>query len=113
MLVGLEIWTYKDYIDVHVDSEKSLDNFLMWRQTDLLPRTKHDTAQFVTWGSVSDIWADVKHSDAAGLTWCLTFSLNSGKDFDGDTVGLANKFAMCTENSGGVNQVWIMTLKLH
>lgn len=28
-----------------------------------------------------------------------------GKDFDGDTVGLANKFAMCTENSGGVNQV--------
>lgn len=31
--------------------------------------------------------------------------LGSGKDFDGDTVGLANKFAMCTENSGGVNQV--------
>ncbi|CAG5903276.1 unnamed protein product, partial [Menidia menidia] len=28
----------------------------------------------------------------------------SGKDFEGDTVGLANKFAMCTANSGGVNQ---------
>ncbi|XP_044035942.1 disintegrin and metalloproteinase domain-containing protein 8 isoform X2 [Siniperca chuatsi] len=75
MLVGLEIWNYRDYIDVDINSETALDNFLLWRQTDLLRRTKHDNAQFVT-----------------------------GKDFDGDTVGLANKFAMCTENSGGVNQ---------
>nr|XP_046232317.1 zinc metalloproteinase-disintegrin-like BjussuMP-1 [Scatophagus argus] len=75
VLVGLEIWTHKDYIDVDVNSETALDNFLLWRQADLLQRVKHDTAQFVT-----------------------------GKDFDGDTVGLANKFAMCTENSGGVNQ---------
>ncbi|KAM8729894.1 zinc metalloproteinase-disintegrin-like atrase-A [Acanthopagrus schlegelii] len=75
MLVGLEIWTNKDYIYVDLNSEKTLDNFLVWRQADLLKRTKHDTAQFVT-----------------------------GKDFEGDTVGLANKFAMCTGNSGGVNQ---------
>uniref|UniRef100_A0A667ZZM0 ADAM metallopeptidase domain 8b n=1 Tax=Myripristis murdjan TaxID=586833 RepID=A0A667ZZM0_9TELE len=75
MLVGLEIWTYKDYIDVDLDSETTLDNFLLWRQADLLKRTKHDNAQFVT-----------------------------GIDFDGDTVGLANKFAMCTGNSGGINQ---------
>ncbi|CAJ1079993.1 snake venom metalloproteinase-disintegrin-like mocarhagin isoform X1 [Xyrichtys novacula] len=75
MLVGLEIWTYTDHIDVSLNSEKALDNFLSWRQSDLLQRTKHDNAQFVT-----------------------------GKDFEGDTVGLANKFAMCTENSGGVNQ---------
>ncbi|XP_029312864.1 zinc metalloproteinase-disintegrin-like atrase-A [Cottoperca gobio] len=75
MLVGLEIWTYRDYIAVDINSETTLDNFLLWRQADLLQRTKHDNAQFVT-----------------------------GKDFDGDTVGLANKFAMCTENSGGVNQ---------
>ncbi|XP_067433350.1 zinc metalloproteinase-disintegrin-like MTP4 isoform X1 [Thunnus thynnus] len=75
MLVGLEIWSYRDYIDVDINSETALDNFLIWRQADLLQRTKHDNAQFVT-----------------------------GKDFFGDTVGLANKFAMCTENSGGVNQ---------
>ncbi|XP_038590920.1 zinc metalloproteinase-disintegrin-like atrase-A [Micropterus salmoides] len=75
MLVGLEIWTNRDYIDVDINSETALDNFLMWRQVDLLQRAKHDNAQFVT-----------------------------GKDFVGDTVGLANKFAMCTENSGGVNQ---------
>ncbi|GAA6214640.1 zinc metalloproteinase-disintegrin-like 2d [Lates japonicus] len=75
MLVGLEIWTDRDYIYVDLDSEKTLDNFLVWRQADLLKRKKHDNAQFVT-----------------------------GKDFDTDTVGLANKFAMCTENSGGVNQ---------
>ncbi|XP_076008288.1 zinc metalloproteinase-disintegrin-like atrase-A [Genypterus blacodes] len=75
MLVGLEIWDYKDYIDVDLNSEKTLDNFLLWRQTELLARVKHDNAQFVT-----------------------------GIDFDGDTVGLANKFAICTKNSSGVNQ---------
>ncbi|CAK6976651.1 zinc metalloproteinase-disintegrin-like atrase-A [Scomber scombrus] len=75
MLVGLEIWSNKDYIDVDINSETTLDNFLVWRQADLLQRKNHDNAQFVT-----------------------------GKDFFGDTVGLANKFAMCTENSGGVNQ---------
>uniref|UniRef100_A0A3B4U0B1 Zinc metalloproteinase-disintegrin-like MTP8 n=1 Tax=Seriola dumerili TaxID=41447 RepID=A0A3B4U0B1_SERDU len=75
MLVGLEIWTYRDYINVDINSEMTLDNFLIWRQADLLKRIKHDNAQFVT-----------------------------GKDFDKDTVGLANKFAICTENSGGVNQ---------
>ncbi|XP_024909606.1 zinc metalloproteinase-disintegrin-like batroxstatin-1 isoform X2 [Cynoglossus semilaevis] len=75
MLVGLEIWTQRDFIDVDINSETTLDNFLMWRQTELLQRTKHDNAQFVT-----------------------------GKKFDKDTVGLANKFAMCAENSGGVNQ---------
>ncbi|KAM6896866.1 zinc metalloproteinase-disintegrin-like 2d [Xenentodon cancila] len=75
MLVGLEIWSFKDYIDVDLNPETTLDNFLVWRQAELLKRANHDNAQFVT-----------------------------GKDFDGDTVGLANKFAMCTENSGGVNQ---------
>ncbi|XP_068438928.1 disintegrin and metalloproteinase domain-containing protein 8-like isoform X2 [Clinocottus analis] len=75
VLVGLELWTDRDRIDVDVHSETTLDNFLLWRQADLLRRTDHDNAQFVT-----------------------------GKDFHGDTVGLANKFAMCTENSGGVNQ---------
>ncbi|CAN9508681.1 unnamed protein product [Ophioblennius macclurei] len=75
ILVGLEIWTQEDFIEVDLDSETTLDNFLSWRQNDLLKRIKHDNAQFVT-----------------------------GRDFDGDTVGLANKFAMCTGNSGGVNQ---------
>jgi len=53
------------------------------------------------------IWADVERCDPACLTSCFVF--NSGKDFEGDTVGLANKFAMCTGNSGGVNQVGVMT----
>uniref|UniRef100_A0A3P8QWM7 ADAM metallopeptidase domain 8b n=1 Tax=Astatotilapia calliptera TaxID=8154 RepID=A0A3P8QWM7_ASTCA len=60
LLVGLEIWSNKDLIDVSHSSEATLDKFLAWR---------------------------------------LTFV-----DFDGETVGLANKFAMCTGNSGGVNQ---------
>lgn len=33
---------------------------------------------------------------------------SSGIDFLGDTVGLANKFAMCAESSAGVNQVFII-----
>lgn len=48
LLVGLEMWTHKDLIDIDVDPEKTLDNFLLWRRTNLLKRSKHDTAQFVT-----------------------------------------------------------------
>ncbi|XP_029485155.1 zinc metalloproteinase-disintegrin-like 4a isoform X3 [Oncorhynchus nerka] len=75
MLVGLEIWTTRDHIDVTISPENTLNGFLQWRQDDLLKRAKHDNAQFVT-----------------------------GKDFLGDTVGLANKLAMCTGSSGAVNQ---------
>ncbi|KAJ3607948.1 hypothetical protein NHX12_024999 [Muraenolepis orangiensis] len=69
------MWNYRNHIVMDPNSETTLDRFLLWRQTDLLSRTPHDNAQFVT-----------------------------GMDFEGDTVGLANKFAMCTGNSGGVNQ---------
>lgn len=48
VLVGLEIWTYKDHFDVDDKSETTLDRFLLWRQRDLLQRVKHDNAQFVT-----------------------------------------------------------------
>uniref|UniRef100_A0A4W5PW63 ADAM metallopeptidase domain 8b n=1 Tax=Hucho hucho TaxID=62062 RepID=A0A4W5PW63_9TELE len=75
MLVGLEIWTTRDHIDVMLSPEDTLNRFLQWRQDDLLKRAKHDNAQFVT-----------------------------GKDFLGDTVGLANKLAMCAASSGAVNQ---------
>nr|XP_015817954.2 zinc metalloproteinase-disintegrin-like protein H4 subunit A [Nothobranchius furzeri] len=75
VLVGLDIWSYKDYIHVDEKPETTLDNFLLWRKAELLPRMKHDNAQFVT-----------------------------GKKFANGTVGLANKFAMCTENSAGVSQ---------
>ncbi|KAM6951531.1 disintegrin and metalloproteinase domain-containing protein 8-like [Aplochiton taeniatus] len=75
ILVGLEIWTVKDHINVDLNSETTLDRFLLWRKSDLLNRSTHDNTQFVT-----------------------------GIDFFDDTVGLANKFAMCTTSSGAVNQ---------
>uniref|UniRef100_A0A3B5KWJ0 Uncharacterized protein n=1 Tax=Xiphophorus couchianus TaxID=32473 RepID=A0A3B5KWJ0_9TELE len=75
MLVGLEIWPYKDLVVVDGNPDTTLENLMVWRQADLLKRAKHDNVQLVT-----------------------------GKDFSDDTVGLANKFAMCTVNSGGVNQ---------
>ncbi|KAM9364096.1 disintegrin and metalloproteinase domain-containing protein 8a [Pholidichthys leucotaenia] len=75
MLVGLDIWTYKDQIEVSSNPELTLARFLDWRQRNLLPKTKHDNAQFIT-----------------------------GVDFEGSTVGLANTNAMCTANSGAVNE---------
>uniref|UniRef100_G3NUD7 ADAM metallopeptidase domain 8a n=1 Tax=Gasterosteus aculeatus aculeatus TaxID=481459 RepID=G3NUD7_GASAC len=75
MMVGLDIWSYKDQIEVSADPELTLSRFLEWRQRSLLQRTKHDNAQFIT-----------------------------GVDFIGSTVGLANTNAMCTSNSGAVNE---------
>lgn len=75
MLVGVEIWSYKDQIEVSTNPEVTLGRFLDWRQRSLLPWNKHDNAQFIT-----------------------------GVDFDGSTVGLANTNAMCTANSGAVNE---------
>ncbi|KAI1894280.1 hypothetical protein AGOR_G00114190 [Albula goreensis] len=75
MLVGLEVWTYQDKMDVSLDPDKTLTRFLQWRQESLLKRKKHDNAQLVT-----------------------------GVDFEGTTVGLATKFAMCTGGSGAVNE---------
>ncbi|KAG7236339.1 hypothetical protein INR49_001036 [Caranx melampygus] len=75
MLVGLDIWSYTDKIEVSTNPELTLSRFLTWRQQSLLTRIKHDNAQFIT-----------------------------GVDFDGSTVGLANTNAMCTSNSGAVNE---------
>ncbi|NXS63911.1 ADAM8 protein, partial [Brachypteracias leptosomus] len=74
-LIGLEVWTHKDKIVVSPNPEVTLDNFLRWREAELLQRKPHDNAQLIT-----------------------------GIDFHGTTVGLAKKLAMCTRDSGGVNQ---------
>ncbi|XP_053291901.1 disintegrin and metalloproteinase domain-containing protein 8a [Pleuronectes platessa] len=75
MLVGVDLWSYKDQMEVSTNPELTLGRFLEWRQRSLLPRTTHDNAQFIT-----------------------------GVDFDGSTVGLANTNAMCTSKSGAVNE---------
>ncbi|KAM9476559.1 disintegrin and metalloproteinase domain-containing protein 8a [Clarias gariepinus] len=75
MLVGLEVWKNQDQIDVSEVPDHTLDRFLKWRQTHLLPRKKHDNAQFVT-----------------------------AVDFQGSTVGLAPLRSMCYPSSGAVNQ---------
>ncbi|KAI5107940.1 disintegrin and metalloproteinase domain-containing protein 8 precursor [Silurus meridionalis] len=75
MLVGLEVWNNRDQFDVSRVSDQTLDRFLNWRQTELLPRKKHDNAQFVT-----------------------------GVNFEGSTVGLAPLNSMCFPLSGAVNE---------
>ncbi|XP_071896359.1 disintegrin and metalloproteinase domain-containing protein 8 isoform X13 [Anas platyrhynchos] len=74
-LIGLEVWSNRDKITVSRNAEVTLENFLRWRETELLKRKQHDNAQLIT-----------------------------GVDFYDTTVGLAKKLAMCTRDSGGVNQ---------
>uniref|UniRef100_UPI00398F0AF1 zinc metalloproteinase-disintegrin-like NaMP isoform X2 n=1 Tax=Pristiophorus japonicus TaxID=55135 RepID=UPI00398F0AF1 len=74
-LVGVEIWSSGDKIFVDKDSGKTLSSMLKWRRSHLLPRKKHDNIQFITY-----------------------------VDFTGDTIGLAQVSAMCTGNSGAINQ---------
>ncbi|XP_023679994.1 disintegrin and metalloproteinase domain-containing protein 8a isoform X2 [Paramormyrops kingsleyae] len=75
MLVGLEVWSYRDNIDVKSDPHETLKNFLSWRKENLIKKKKHDNAQFIT-----------------------------GVEFVGPTVGLAVKSTMCTLDSGAVNE---------
>ncbi|XP_027033564.1 zinc metalloproteinase/disintegrin [Tachysurus fulvidraco] len=75
LLVGLEVWNVEDQFLVSVNDNETLTRFIQWRQKRLSNIVKHDNAQLVT-----------------------------GVDFLDKTVGLANKFAMCTKASGGINQ---------
>ncbi|XP_021083713.1 disintegrin and metalloproteinase domain-containing protein 8 isoform X2 [Mesocricetus auratus] len=74
VLVGLEIWNQdKFYISRYANV--TLDNFLNWREQNLLGRHPHDNVQLIT-----------------------------GLDFIGTTVGLAKVSALCSRQSGAVNQ---------
>ncbi|XP_077388476.1 disintegrin and metalloproteinase domain-containing protein 19 isoform X1 [Festucalex cinctus] len=73
-LIGLEVWTSRDMINVSDNPHSTLAAFLSWRRKQL--HTLHnDNAQLIT-----------------------------GKSFQGTTIGLAPLKAMCSEyQSGGVN----------
>ncbi|XP_029435339.1 disintegrin and metalloproteinase domain-containing protein 15 isoform X2 [Rhinatrema bivittatum] len=74
-LVAVEIWSEKDQIAIDQNPSDTLNRFLAWRRTELLPRIRHDNAQLVT-----------------------------GGQFKGSTVGMASQSSMCSpERSGGVN----------
>ncbi|XP_036199125.1 disintegrin and metalloproteinase domain-containing protein 15 isoform X4 [Myotis myotis] len=74
-LVGLEAWTHQDLIEISQDPGVTLDNFLRWRRTNLLPRLPHDSAQLVT-----------------------------ATSFSGPMVGMAIQNSICSPDySGGVN----------
>ncbi|KAJ1080712.1 hypothetical protein NDU88_000906 [Pleurodeles waltl] len=74
-LVGLEVWNQGDQIPVDRNPKETLNRFLAWRQTTLLPRMHHDNAQLLT-----------------------------GVAFESSSVGMASQASMCTpERSGAVN----------
>ncbi|NP_001414053.1 ADAM metallopeptidase domain 8 precursor [Rattus norvegicus] len=74
VLVGLEIWN-KDKFYISRYANVTLENFLSWREQNLLGRHPHDNVQLIT-----------------------------GVDFIGTTVGLAKVSALCSRHSGAVNQ---------
>uniref|UniRef100_A0A098M146 Metalloproteinase (Type III) 1 n=1 Tax=Hypsiglena sp. JMG-2014 TaxID=1550645 RepID=A0A098M146_9SAUR len=47
-LIGLEIWSKEDEINVQSDPRVTLDLFGAWRRKDLLPRIRNDNAQLLT-----------------------------------------------------------------
>ncbi|XP_013929562.1 PREDICTED: zinc metalloproteinase-disintegrin-like VLAIP-B [Thamnophis sirtalis] len=65
-LIGIEIWSNEDQIDVQPAASVTLDSFARWRETDLLPRKRNDNAQLLT-----------------------------GINFDGQTIGLAYLGTIC------------------
>uniref|UniRef100_A0A3B4ASB6 ADAM metallopeptidase domain 28 n=1 Tax=Periophthalmus magnuspinnatus TaxID=409849 RepID=A0A3B4ASB6_9GOBI len=81
-LVGLEIWTDADKITLSSNTEQNLDNFMNWRNKNLINK-KHDCAHLI-----------------------------SGIDFAGDTIGLAFVGALCTGFSVGVVQDYTDTSAL-
>ncbi|XP_043912667.1 disintegrin and metalloproteinase domain-containing protein 8-like isoform X2 [Protopterus annectens] len=74
-LVGMEVWTSGDLIYVSTVPNITLKNFLTWRKENLKKKKPHDNAQLIT-----------------------------AVNFEGSTVGLATKFAMCEGDSGAVNE---------
>ncbi|KAG7241821.1 hypothetical protein INR49_024791 [Caranx melampygus] len=73
-LIGLEVWTTQDMINVSDNPHSTLAAFLSWRRRQL-HKLPNDNAQLIT-----------------------------GKSFQGTTIGLAPLKAMCSDyQSGGVN----------
>lgn len=48
VLVGLDIWSHRDKIEISSQASTTLDNFMDWRVQNLLGRHPHDNAQLIT-----------------------------------------------------------------
>ena len=47
-LVGVEVWVDKDKIDIVKDADKTMNNFLDYRRTNISPKYRNDNAQLIT-----------------------------------------------------------------
>ncbi|NXS53742.1 ADA15 protein, partial [Brachypteracias leptosomus] len=74
-LVAVEVWSEEDRFTVGTSARAVLEQFLRWRQEELLPRLPHDNAQLLT-----------------------------GARFDDVSVGMSTQASMCSPaRSGGVS----------
>ncbi|XP_072137755.1 disintegrin and metalloproteinase domain-containing protein 12 isoform X2 [Mobula birostris] len=73
-LVGVEVWTQENPFEISSSPGDTLNRFLKWRETYLVPRIHHDNAQLLI-----------------------------GSSFPSETVGMASQSSMCSKDrSGGV-----------
>lgn len=47
VLVGLEIWNQQNLIDTDGGAGEVLGRFTQWREKELVPRRRHDSAQLI------------------------------------------------------------------
>lgn len=47
VLVGLEIWTHQNPISTEGEAGEVLSRFTQWREKELVPRRRHDSAQLI------------------------------------------------------------------
>lgn len=47
VLVGLEIWTQQNQISTDGAAGEVLNRFTQWREKELVPRRRHDSAQLI------------------------------------------------------------------
>lgn len=58
-LVGVEVWSSGDQINVTPPAGANLDAFMKWRNDELLNRKKHDNAHLIRWETAARLggWA--------------------------------------------------------
>ncbi|XP_070806476.1 disintegrin and metalloproteinase domain-containing protein 21-like [Pituophis catenifer annectens] len=62
VLVGLEIWTENNLINISTDFTEVLQNFNMWRITNMTNRTEYDTAFLFFKQDLKDVFGQSYHS---------------------------------------------------
>ncbi|XP_072538624.1 disintegrin and metalloproteinase domain-containing protein 9 isoform X2 [Salminus brasiliensis] len=98
VLVGLEIWSVMNPISTVGSAGEVLGRFTQWREKELVPRRRHDSAQLIL--SVPSHTLTYTFRVTLSLTVCLSLSVYRKKGF-GETAGMAFVGTACSRSHGG------------